>query len=368
MTINSPDHIQTQLERILDSEGFSSSRRLCQFLRYVVEHTLQGQADQIKQYTVGVEAMGFPTTFDPQANPTVRIHARKLRRELDRYYLTEGRDDPILIEIPKGAYVPVFRIKPGSMPLAGAIDETICAMPADTATSVGTPFGPSVAIMPFDYLGKPGEYDYMASGITEEIIIALTRFPEFLVVGPLNREIIREKQWGPRALGREYSVRFLLDGTMRLRGQTVRLTTRLTDTASGSKIWGRTKDYDIRKTSLDQIEYEIVNQIVTTIADNFGVIPRTMAKEILSHHNDSLSDYAAILRFHHHVRVLTEESLTEAIEALENVVQCDPDHDLALALLGDLISTPYWLGYTDDQYDLGRAKELGKRALARYGS
>jgi tetratricopeptide (TPR) repeat protein len=89
-----------------------------------------------------------------------------------------------------------------------------------------------------------------------------------------------------------------------------------------------------------------------------------MGKEVLSHHDDSLSDYAAVLRFHHHVRVLIETSLSEAIEALEKVVQRKPDHDLALALLGDLISAPYWLGYTDDQYDLGRALELGKRALA----
>jgi adenylate cyclase len=107
-----------------------------------------------------------------------------------------------------------------------------------------------------------------------------------------------------------------------------------------------------------------VNPVVANIADNFGVIPRTLAKEVLSHHNDNLSDYEAVLRFHHHVRTITEESLTQAIEAMDTVVQRDPNHDLALALLGDLLTGPYWLGYTDDQYDLGRAAELGKRALA----
>jgi adenylate cyclase len=208
------------------------------------------------------------------------------------------------------------------------------------------------------------EYGYIATGITEEIIIALTRFPEFLVIGPLNREIIRQKHLGPRAIGQEYNVRFLLDGTVRLQGKNLRLTTKLTDTLNGHKLWGQTHDHDIEQTAVDQIEHEVVDRIVTTIADNFGVIPRTLAKENFGHHDDSLSDYAAILRFHHHVRVLTEASLTEAIEALEKVVQRDPDHDLAMALLGDLITGPYWLGYTDSHYDLGRATELARRALA----
>lgn len=129
-------------------------------------------------------------------------------------------------------------------------------------------------------------------------------------------------------------------------------------------MWGQTHDHDIEQTSIDQIDQEIVGQIVTTIADNFGVIPRTIAKEELSHQWCSLSDYSAILRFHHHVRVLHETSLIEATQALEQVVKRDPDHDLALALLGDLISGPYWLGYTDDQCDLERATELGKKALS----
>lgn len=149
-----------------------------------------------------------------------------------------------------------------------------------------------------------------------------------------------------------------------MRGRTLRLTTKLTDTINGRKIWGQFHDLDINTVSVDQVEHEILGRIVTTIADNFGVIPRTLSKELLSRHNDNLSDYSAILRFHHHVRVLSEKSLGEAIESLENVVQGDPNHDLALALLGDLLSTPYWLGYTDDQYELDRATELGKRALS----
>jgi len=364
MTAVSAVRIEAQLNRILTSSGFTSSQRLNQFLRYVVKQTLNGQADTIKQYTVAVEGMGFGAGFNPQSNPTVRIHARKLRRALDRYYLKQGSQDPIQIDIPKGSYVPVFKSNHDTAANTPLAPESICFDPSTIEPKIEMSDGPSIAVMQLEFLGNEPDHAFFASGITEELVIALTRFPEFLVIGSLDRDAIRAKHLGPRGIGQEYNVRFFLDGTVRFRGRSLRVSAKLTDTLSGRQLWGQSQDYDISSSSLEQVEHEIVSQIVTTIADNFGVIPRTLAKEILSHHNDSLSDYAAILRFHHHVRVLTETSLSEAIEAMEKVVQRDPDHDLALALLGDLISTPYWLGYTDDQYDLGRAIELGKKALA----
>ncbi|MDH3676219.1 MAG: hypothetical protein OES12_12055, partial [Anaerolineae bacterium] len=91
---------------------------------------------------------------------------------------------------------------------------------------------------------------------------------------------------------------------------------------------------------------------------------RTLAKEVISHHDESMSDYEAVLRFHHHVRTLTEESLTEAVAALEEMVQRDPNHDLATALLADLVGAPYFMGYVDDTSSLERAETLARKALA----
>jgi adenylate cyclase len=349
------DKIEAQLKRILATPEFVAGKKMSQFLQYVVEQSLNGQSGSIKQYTIAVEALGYEADFDPTANPSVRTLARRLRRALEQYYSAQGIEDPIRIDIPKGSYVPVIMQNQDNPQDAESTCESQFSMLGTIKPQESVPDGPSIAILPFKYHGNEPEYAYIASGIAEEVVIALTRFQEFFVVGPLNRDIIRQRHLGPRAFGQEYNVRFLLDGTVRLRGRTLRLTTKLTDTLNGRKLWGQIHDHDIERASIDQVDNEIVGQIVTTIADNFGVIPRTLAKEVLSRHNDSLSDYAAILRFHHHVRVLTEKSLTEAIEALEKVVQCNPDHDLALALLGDLISTPYWLGYTDSQFDLGRA-------------
>lgn len=100
--------VRAALERVLASADLCTSPRLGAFLRYVVESTLAGRAEQIKGYTIAVEALGRAPTFDPQSDPIVRVEATRLRRALQNYYNTAGLADPVLIHIPKGGYVPRF--------------------------------------------------------------------------------------------------------------------------------------------------------------------------------------------------------------------------------------------------------------------
>ena len=104
----SPDDVTKQLERILSSDDFQASARNRSFLRYVTEETLAGHEASIKAYSIACNVFGRPTTFDPSGDPIVRIEAGKLRKALERYYLTAGTSDPLRIEIPKGTYVPAF--------------------------------------------------------------------------------------------------------------------------------------------------------------------------------------------------------------------------------------------------------------------
>lgn len=103
-----PQEIREQLNSILQNQEFQASERLVDFLRFVVEETLAGRADQINQHTVGIKGLGYAANFDPQSNPAVRMQASRLRRALDQYYYTQGFEDPIRIKIPKGSYVPIF--------------------------------------------------------------------------------------------------------------------------------------------------------------------------------------------------------------------------------------------------------------------
>jgi hypothetical protein len=101
--------IREQLGRILGSAAFRHTLRLTRFLTFVVEETLAGQGDRVKAYTVAVEALGRKTDFDPQSSPIVRVEAGRLRDALARYYAGSGGNDPLLIDVPRGGYVPTFR-------------------------------------------------------------------------------------------------------------------------------------------------------------------------------------------------------------------------------------------------------------------
>ena len=101
--------IRAELERVVASRVFTQSPHLVSFIRCVVEAVLAGDASRIKAYTIAIDALGRDVAFDPQNDAIVRVEAGRLRRVLAQYYAGDGRDDPIIIEVPRGTYVPVFR-------------------------------------------------------------------------------------------------------------------------------------------------------------------------------------------------------------------------------------------------------------------
>src|SRR6187200_1132879 len=95
--------ILEQLEKVLSSSVFRRADRSSALLRFIVEQTLNGQADRLKEYTLGSEALGRGESFDPRADPVVRAEASRLRGRLEQYYKTSGRTDPVVIELSKGS-------------------------------------------------------------------------------------------------------------------------------------------------------------------------------------------------------------------------------------------------------------------------
>ena len=124
--IPTPQEICTHLERILGSREFASAPRLGAFLRFVVETTLQGKADEIKESLIAVEVYGRPADYNPQLDSIVRVEAGRLRARLQKWYEADrGANDGIRIELPKGGYVPAFhrsvRERPRSVQVAAAV-------------------------------------------------------------------------------------------------------------------------------------------------------------------------------------------------------------------------------------------------------
>jgi len=104
--------ILSHLEKVLGSETFQNGGRSGMLLRFVVERTLNGQGEQLKEYTLGAEALGRGDEFDPRMDSIARVEASRLRSRLKLYYATDGQGDALRIVMPRGSYQPQFEEAP----------------------------------------------------------------------------------------------------------------------------------------------------------------------------------------------------------------------------------------------------------------
>ncbi len=103
---------RVQVERILQSRVLRASEVLRHLFGYLAEKSLDGTADSLKEYTIGLDALGKPPSFDPRQESVVRMHTARLRQKLAEYYRTEGLDDPIVVDMPKGGFRVTFEPRP----------------------------------------------------------------------------------------------------------------------------------------------------------------------------------------------------------------------------------------------------------------
>jgi len=121
-----------QIQRILQSKAFRTSEVHRNLLNYLAEKSLSGESDSLKEYTVGLDVFAKPPSYDPRQESTVRMHVARLRQKLSEYYRTEGVDDPIIVDLPKGGFRVTFDTK-----IAAAVAEPVEAA-SEPASSVRT--------------------------------------------------------------------------------------------------------------------------------------------------------------------------------------------------------------------------------------
>src|SRR5947208_5619235 len=97
-----------EIDRLTGSHVLHGSESLCKLLRYLAEHALHHPGVPLKEYQIATEVFGRPADFDPQSDSTIRVQAGRLRMKLAEYYSSEGADDPLVVELPKGTYVLSF--------------------------------------------------------------------------------------------------------------------------------------------------------------------------------------------------------------------------------------------------------------------
>jgi len=378
--------IRAQLDRILGSPEFNVPTRVRQFLSYVVEQTLSGQAERIKAYTVAVEVFGRDANFDIQNDPVVRIEAGRLRRALERYYLLAGSQDPILIEIPKGGYVPHFgwRIEhdppsPLRAPpavsqqarpepilslwlkrpwLAGSTTALLIAAvaafiwlpnlssPAATSNDPAQPQGPSLVVRPFVNLTKTPEGDVYAAGLSEEVLAQLARFKEITVFGRETSNALAPNASAPE-IRRQFGSRYILEGSVRTFDGKLRITSRVLDAETSAIIWSEAYDADVRTSSIVDIETSIASKVATAVAQPYGILFRAPPAPSLTRALPSFEAYQCSVRFYRYRTVLDRAEHAPTRDCLERIIARYPDHSTTWAMLA-------YLYLDEDRFDLNR--------------
>jgi hypothetical protein len=106
------DVTQAQIERILQNKTLRLSEVQRRLLTYLAERSLAGEGDDLKEYAIGIDAFGKPSSYDPRQESVVRMHVARLRQKLAEYYRTEGAADPIIVDVPKGGFKITFEPRP----------------------------------------------------------------------------------------------------------------------------------------------------------------------------------------------------------------------------------------------------------------
>ncbi len=268
------------------------------------------------------------------------VRAQQLRRALDQYYQTQGVKDPIRIDIPKGSYIPFF-LENQKAPKAKSPYEAPSSVPALSPLDFSSP---SIAVVMFGNLNRMGESNFLAQGLTGEILISLTRFSGLRVLGPLFQA--EGERIDYYKIHHEYGAMFVLQGWVRGQGKAIRITIDLADAATGAKQWGRTFEYDLEQTSLFEIEDEVSSQVVGEIADGVGIIFQKLQSETYHEHIKLSGVTMAVLRYNNVWMTLDPWDWKATLEAIREALKKKTKNALLLALL----SNTY---YGDVIYELG---------------
>ena len=103
-----PEQKRQLAQRVVNSKAFIRAPAMRAFLLYITEHLITGQAERLKEQSIGTEVLGRKPNYDPADDNIVRVRAHELRERLEKYFTTEGLDEPVVITVPKGTYVPEF--------------------------------------------------------------------------------------------------------------------------------------------------------------------------------------------------------------------------------------------------------------------
>lgn len=335
------DGIRAALKRVLLSQPFANSQRRRKFLSYIVEESLAGRADGIKAAKLATEVFGRNAGFDAQNDPVVRIEAGRLRQALDQYYRTDGRDDPILISVPKGHYVPVFEARPTPKPAPEAVSEArrvprpwiagLLALPVLAAglylaiEGVGTdramPEQPRIVVVPFADFGEHGRAGVYAASLSDELISALSRFRELEILGAHANPHTQEQPPD-----------YIVEGSVKSRPNGIVVASRLLG-PGGTVLWSEVFDRNLVPGDLFLVPSEVAAEVATIVAQPYGVVFSAEATARSAGPPNDLDAYFCTLQFYRYRSDVSAAGHAAVRECLDSAVRQYPEYATAQAML-----------------------------------
>jgi TolB-like protein len=291
----SPEAVREQLERVLGAELFSGAGRHSRLLRYLVERTLAGEGDQLKEYVLGTEVFDRSDAFDPRIDSIVRVEVRRLRSRLEDYYRGAGAADPVVIAIPRGGYVPTFTAAASASPLAPA------AHPAPVSSGLHPVRGvavlgiaaavlvvvasalllnldrqppaeaspkPSIAVLPFEPYSTDEQDALLAAYRTDSMTTALARVGTLSVASRTSASQYAGEARSVVDIAKALNVKLVMESTVTVTGDDIHLAVRLVDGMRDRKVW--VGEYRTTRGELDGITQTIAQDAAAAALQHLG--------------------------------------------------------------------------------------------------
>ena len=302
-----------QLERVLSSVTFRQVDRLKRFLNFTVSEALAGRGDQLKEYVIGVQVFDKDSSFDPRADPIVRVQARRLRARLVRYYREEGGADAVLIELPKGGYAPVFKNRDASGTARRSIGPTLAGQN-------------TLAVQPLADQSPAQDLGYFCDGLRQEIIHGLAKLEALRVLASAPATTAG----GGHAVEDLGHAAMVLTGGVRKSGDRVRATVHLVDTATASYLWSESVDASLDDPFAAQelVANAVVKKLEPRLLDAGQRRGARRPAENLAARN-------LYLQGRYHLNQRTDEGLHKALDFFEKAIVEDAQFALAHSGLAD---------------------------------
>ncbi len=391
--------IYDAVERITGTDAFRRSARQTRFLKFLISESLAGRGDKIKGYAIGMEVFDKGKDFNPDEDTIVRVYAGRLRRMLEIYYLTTGKNDPVVIEVPKGSYMPVFRLADNHRPIkkpfwrrplplffiavfaalagfsayvtwsffygAGEVVEKEVSN-ATVRLAKQIPEGASIAVLPFTNSSRGEKNESFTRGLATQIIINLTRFKDLFVLGPdttLNNPAI-----APNIIdaGKTLRVQYVLSGNVVETPEKILVTARLLETANGRVVWSKAFKRIKSASNLFDIQFRISSLVASTLGQPYGIINRLERRHRMGSDNISMSAYSCYLRSFDYAQNENARTHLEIRNCLEQAVIDAPGFAPAWAALSWMYVNEHRQGYNlriGDKPALDRALEAARKAV-----